>query len=102
WYVLVSGQQMGPLEATHVAKMLRNREVDKRTYAWRDGMGDWVRLGAIDEFAELAAKSGGPAPRATAANETGDGNRAAARPAAPEAPSPLDDASKRRPTITTA
>lgn len=30
-------------------------EVDAETYAWREGFGDWLRLGSIEDFKDLAS-----------------------------------------------
>ena len=42
----------------------RAGEIDVETYAWREGFGDWLRLGSIEDFRDLG---GGGARRATKA-----------------------------------
>ncbi len=52
WFVLISGKQEGPLTGNQVRGMLEQQKIDQRTYAWREGMGDWLRLAGVDEFAD--------------------------------------------------
>ena len=58
WYVLVAGKQKGPMTADEVLAMLDRKEIDKRTYVWRDGLGDWQHLGSVAEFKDQAGASG--------------------------------------------
>ncbi len=58
WFVLINGKQDGPLTANEVLKMFSDGKIDKRTYAWRDGMADWLRLGTVPEFSDIAQKAG--------------------------------------------
>jgi len=60
WYVLVSGAQKGPMPAERVLAMLAAKEIDKRSYCWKDGMAEWLRLGAVETF-KAAAEASGPA-----------------------------------------
>jgi len=72
WYVLIAGKQQGPMTALKVVDMLTRNEIDKRTYVWRDGMGDWKRVGAMTEFRDLAQRVGDAAWRVMApVNEQG-------------------------------
>lgn len=66
WFVLISGKQQGPMSGAQVEEMLRARKIDRRTYAWRDGMGDWARLGVVPEFEDLATGAGDAGPRKAA------------------------------------
>lgn len=59
WFVLVAGKQKGPFGQSRVEAMLRNEEINGRTYAWRDGMADWKRLAGVAEFAALVDELGG-------------------------------------------
>jgi len=50
WFALVAGVQKGPVTHAELVGMLARKAIDKRTYVWRDGMGDWQRLGTVDQF----------------------------------------------------
>jgi predicted Zn finger-like uncharacterized protein len=53
WFVVVDGQQTGPLLVSEVEAYLASGEVDAETYAWRDGLDDWQRIADIPELARL-------------------------------------------------
>ena len=53
WFVLVAGEQIGPIGAREVLAMLSRKQIDGRAYSWREGMGDWLTLGKIPEFADI-------------------------------------------------
>lgn len=63
WFVLVKGDQLGPLTDNEVLKMFVDGKIDKRTYAWRDGMDDWQRLEKVPEFKDAANHAGDAAWR---------------------------------------
>ena len=44
WYVQMHGQTMGPYPESTVIHMLRNNEINGRTYVWCAGMQDWEQL----------------------------------------------------------
>ena len=58
WFVILSGTQKGPIPGQDIIELLRHNHVDRRSYAWRDGMNEWARLGSIPEFADLANNVG--------------------------------------------
>ncbi len=66
WFALVGGKQEGPLSQAKLLELLRTRMIDKRTYVWRDGMGDWQRLGAVAELRDHAEQTGDAAWRVMA------------------------------------
>ncbi len=66
WYVLVDGKQQGPITKAALFNQLHNKEIDKRTYIWRDGMGDWKRIGKMEEFQAAADGAGDAAWRVMA------------------------------------
>lgn len=63
WFVLVGGKQVGPIAESKVLEMLTENQIDARTYAWREGMGDWLTLAKVPEFSEKASQSGDAAWR---------------------------------------
>jgi predicted Zn finger-like uncharacterized protein len=90
WHLVIDREQVGPMTAEDVRKRRARGEITGDTYAWREGFGDWQRLSAIAEFADLG---GLPAAQASHANGSGSGS---AHPAdegrlfasAPVSPSP--------------
>lgn len=60
WYVLISGEQRGPMSISAVGEMLQRKEIGERTFVWMNGMADWKRLGEVAELRELASA---PPPR---------------------------------------
>jgi predicted Zn finger-like uncharacterized protein len=86
WFVLVGGKQQGPFGTERVRRLLKEQKVDKRTYAWREGMGDWLRLGVVPEFENLANEAGDATWRGDA--------KAAKKPAAAAAAAPSGEPTK--------
>ena len=56
WFVLVKGEQRGPLSTDDVADMVRSGELAPRSYAWCEGMAEWMRLRQLDPFREATAQ----------------------------------------------
>lgn len=54
WHLVIDREQVGPITADEVRQKFAAGEIDVETYAWREGFADWLRLGSIDDFAELA------------------------------------------------
>src|SRR5438552_2168851 len=54
WHLVVDREQIGPLTREEVQAKFRAGEVDLETYAWREGFADWLRLGSIEDFRDLA------------------------------------------------
>src|SRR5438105_4658068 len=53
WHLVVDREQVGPMSAADVRGKFASGEVDAETYAWREGFADWLRLGSIEDFADL-------------------------------------------------
>lgn len=60
WYVVVDGEQVGPLSIAEVSQRLGRGEINADTFAWRDGLADWQKISAVAELAPLVS-SGAPA-----------------------------------------
>jgi len=58
WFLIIAGKQVGPMSQSEVQERLKRREIDRRSYAWREGMPEWLRLEAIDHFKDLALQVG--------------------------------------------
>lgn len=50
WFVLVKGVQEGPFSEVKVKQRIVDGDIGPRTYAWRDGLGDWQRLQLLSDF----------------------------------------------------
>jgi predicted Zn finger-like uncharacterized protein len=74
WHVAIGNEQVGPLTAGEVRSRFAAGEIDAETYGWREGFGDWLRLGSIEEFADLeaAAPARPPEDGATRRTDTAD------------------------------
>ena len=59
WHLVIDREQVGPLTPADVRQKFSAGEIDVETYAWREGFGDWLRLGSIEDFRDLGA--GAPA-----------------------------------------
>src|SRR6185312_4258681 len=115
WHLVIDREQVGPLSPAEVRQKFSNGEIDVETYAWREGFGDWLRLGSIEDFrdlgagapardegatrrtdsADLFAGAGGGGDDAPAEAPSGDlfgGAAAAAAPAYSSAPAPAAEA----------
>ncbi len=68
WHLVIDREQVGPLSPSEVRAKFSGGEVDAETYAWREGFGDWLRLGSIEDFRDL----GGDAPAAPEATRRTD------------------------------
>lgn len=65
WYAMRNGQQIGPLSLEALREQVFSGALGARNYLWRDGMGDWQRMAAIDDLAWLldeAAATQAPTP----------------------------------------
>lgn len=63
WYVVIDGQQTGPLTFAEVQGHAGDGALDAQTFAWREGMDDWL---PIADIPDLAAAASGPPPAAAA------------------------------------
>ncbi len=55
WYLVVSGEQTGPMTAEEVEGYVTSGVVDADSYIWRDGLDDWIPLVECEEFNGLLA-----------------------------------------------
>ena len=53
WHVVVDREQVGPLSDEQVRQKFAAGEIDVETFIWREGFADWVKLGGVEEFADL-------------------------------------------------
>jgi predicted Zn finger-like uncharacterized protein len=58
WHLVVDGEQVGPLPEAEIRGRFSRGEINAETYIWKEGFADWLKLGAVAEFADIA----GPGP----------------------------------------
>lgn len=58
WFLIIAGKQVGPMSEAEVEERLKRREIDRRSYAWREGMPEWLRLESVENFQALANEVG--------------------------------------------
>ncbi len=61
WYVLIGGAQRGPYLEAQLQELLAQGQIDERTYVWREGLGEWQRLGKTSELS-LSPAAQAPTP----------------------------------------
>jgi predicted Zn finger-like uncharacterized protein len=87
WHLVVDREQIGPLTREEVHGKFRAGEVDLETYAWREGFADWLRLGSIEDFKDLAG-DGAAASSEGATRRTDTADLFATAAAAPQEDAP--------------
>lgn len=89
WFLMVSGNQEGPLGEAEIEAAARQQRLTARTYAWKEGMEDWKRAGDVPELASRirahARTASAPPPPAVRQRPTQPGP-AAKGPREPQAP----------------
>ena len=59
WHLVINQDQVGPMTAADVQQRFSAGEVDGETFAWKEGMADWLPLSQVDAFASFAGGGGG-------------------------------------------
>lgn len=59
WYVLVAGEQRGPLNVAAINGMLDDGTVDSKSFVWKQGMEDWARISDVPELQRGVGPSSG-------------------------------------------
>ncbi|TXD38923.1 DUF4339 domain-containing protein [Lujinxingia vulgaris] len=60
WYVVIDGDRVGPITPEEVEAYFTAGQVHPDTFAWRDGLDDWVMVSTLSEFAHLMQDAAGP------------------------------------------
>jgi hypothetical protein len=50
WYLVIDSQEYGPVPEGEVVDKIKQGEISGETYAWSEGMHDWVRAKNIGNF----------------------------------------------------
>ncbi|MGM0555129.1 MAG: AgmX/PglI C-terminal domain-containing protein [Myxococcota bacterium] len=75
WYVVIDGDQVGPITPEEVEAYAASGRISGETYAWREGLDDWASLASLDAFAHLADSGGMPAEEKTVVADQGFGDQ---------------------------
>jgi predicted Zn finger-like uncharacterized protein len=55
WYIVVEGEQVGPLAEPDIAARLARAEITSETLVWKEGFADWIKLSAVPELAQVSS-----------------------------------------------
>lgn len=58
WYVVIDGEQAGPLTVDDIGAHVSSGRVQSDSYVWKDGMSDWVALSTVEAFSHLVGTGG--------------------------------------------
>ena len=86
WFAVIDGAQAGPFAAAEIRQKIESGALTGETFAWKEGMSDWLKLDELSAFAD-ALSSVAPSPSAAVpvpptqdAEATSDGLFGAAAP----------------------
>jgi predicted Zn finger-like uncharacterized protein len=60
WFIVVDGDQVGPITTRDVDTYYMSGKIETDSYIWREGMPNWVHLQEIPEFEHLFSGMAGP------------------------------------------
>ena len=66
WYIVVDGEQQGPLRPIEISQLFAKGSVGLDSYVWMEGFDDWKAAGEVPELTQLF---GGAAAQATGATD---------------------------------
>jgi len=69
WYVVIDGEQVGPLTAADVADRVASGQVTGENFAWMEGMADWSQIASIPDLAGALNKRRSVVPSAPPADD---------------------------------
>lgn len=62
YYVVIDGQQYGPLNLQTIIDYIRGKQIDMNTMIWKQGMNGWDEISTLTEFAPLFMNCPPPLP----------------------------------------
>ncbi len=62
WFLMIAGQQTGPMSRAEVGLKAAASTVTGRTYVWKEGMSGWLRAAEVAELSALFAAPPPPKP----------------------------------------
>jgi hypothetical protein len=79
WYVVVEGEQVGPLAEPDIAARLGRGEITGESLVWKEGLADWVKLSAVPELEQMSSSQATPGAQPASAPEPAPVRRDSAR-----------------------
>ncbi len=55
YYVMIDGQQVGPISEKELSNLIANKKVTKDSYVWKPGLTSWQPAEQIPEVLKLVA-----------------------------------------------
>lgn len=52
WYVVLDGQQTGPLSDDRIRQLVQNGQIQHRDWIWNEALPQWVHAGTLPELFE--------------------------------------------------
>jgi predicted Zn finger-like uncharacterized protein len=66
WYVVVEGEQMGPMAEGDIAARMARGEITGESLVWKEGLADWAKLSSVPELAQASSPQATPGAQRTA------------------------------------
>ncbi len=70
WYLAMNGKSEGPMTVEEVANRIRSQQANAQTFAFSQGMNEWIPLGKIPQFNQFFRASSAAIPPPPAAGTT--------------------------------
>jgi hypothetical protein len=67
YYLDATRNQLGPVPAEKIARLIRSGTIRRDTMIWYAGMPDWQPAGQVRDFASLFAQPASPPPSSSGA-----------------------------------
>ena len=62
YYAMIDGKQTGPFCETELARLINDRKMNKDTYIWYPGLGEWKTAENVQAILRLVALAPPPPP----------------------------------------
>jgi predicted Zn finger-like uncharacterized protein len=69
WYIVVDGEQKGPLPPIELSQLFAKGSVGLDSYVWQEGFDDWKAAGDVPELAQVFGGAAAQAQSASAATD---------------------------------
>ncbi|MGB5704967.1 MAG: GYF domain-containing protein, partial [Polyangiales bacterium] len=69
WYIVVDGEQKGPLPPIELSQLFAKGAVGLDSYIWKEGFDDWKVASEVPELAQIFGGAGVRAKEATASGD---------------------------------
>jgi predicted Zn finger-like uncharacterized protein len=70
WYIVVDGEQKGPLRPIELSQLFAKGSVGLDSYVWKEGFDDWKAAGDVPELAQVFGGAAAQAKKGTGAEDT--------------------------------